>query len=421
MKFQLALAWKNLFRHRRRTLITACAIAAGLAMFIYMDSILSGISLETERNLVWYETGGGKIMKEMFWEERDQYPIKHSIENKEAIFSVLEEMAIPATGRVAFSGEMIMFKDPFPEHGSIQMRFAAIDPEKDKDVYKLHDSVVEGRWLETGENGILLGAWLAEDLGAEVGYPVTVVTRTKHGFFQTMDLTIVGLLNTPNPQINRSIAYMTLGTADTYLQMEGAVSEIAMAFSDITRAPERTAEVETALQEAGLVQEHELKVVSWKDLARDYLQIASAKNVSSKVILFLVFVIAAVGISNTMLMAVYERVRELGMMRALGMEAKQIRRSFLLEAGGIGLLGSILGVIAGVLINIPMVNRGIDISMFARDMDIGYRVAGAMRGTWNVSTIITAFLAGILIAVVVAAIPTRKALKMEITDCLRYQ
>ncbi len=424
MKFLLSLAWKNLFRHRRRTMITASAIAVGLAMFIMMESMLTGMSRETERNLVWYETAAGKIMTQQFWEERDQMPLKHAIENPEPIYETLRELAIPFTARTAFSGELIVQQDPFPEHGSMQLQFVAIDPETDGRVFKLEESVAAGRFLGPGENGIMLGAWLAGDLGAEPGYPVTIVTRTKTGFFQTVDLTVVGILNTPNPVINRSMAFITKETADTYLQMEGAVTEIDLGFSDWIE-PDPVAEtIDKALRESGAAAAaggNELTVKTWEELAQDFIRIASAKEVGSKLILFLVFVIAAVGISNTMLMAVFERIRELGMMRAMGMEDRHIRWSFLMEAGGIGLLGGTIGVVLGVLINIPLVNVGIDFSMFVESMDIGYRTTGIMRGIWNIQTIVTAFFSGIIIAVVIAFIPTRKALRMEITDCLRHQ
>jgi ABC-type lipoprotein release transport system permease subunit len=422
MKFLILLAWKNLFRHRRRTLITAGAIAIGLAMFIMMESLLTGMSRETERNLVWYETAAGKIMRQDFWEEYDQLPLKHAIEDPEPVFRILEQMDIPYTSRVVFRGEVIVQQDPFPEHGSMQLQFAAIDPATDGQVFKLEETVAAGRFLEPGENGIMLGAWLAADLGAEPGYPVTVVTRTKTGYFQTMDLTVVGILNTPNPVINRAMAFIPLGTADTYLQMEGSVTEIDLGFSGWMEPAPVVREIETALSTGGSGSgPGQLTVKSWKELAQDFIMIAGAKDIGNKLILFLVFVIGAVGISNTMLMTVFERTRELGMMRAMGMEDSHIRWCFLLEAAGIGFIGALIGVVMGVLINFFLVNIGIDVSMFVESMDIGYRTTGIMRGIWNPRTIVTAFFAGIVIAVAIAFIPTRKALNMEITDCLRHQ
>ena len=149
-------------------------------------------------------------------------------------------------------------------------------------------------------------------------------------------------MNVPNPLQNKGTVFLPLNLADYYLDMQGAVTQIALHFSLALDPDLEAARIQTALNGdiPGSFQVH-----SWRDLAQDYVAIASMKSGGSRVILLLVIVIAMVGISNTMLMAVFERVRELGMMRAMGMSPGQIRLAFLLEAGGIGLIGSIIGVI----------------------------------------------------------------------------
>lgn len=417
MKFLISLAWKNLFRQRKRTVITASAIAAGLAMFILFDSLLTGMNIETERNLIWYETGSARIMKKQLWDERENRPLQYVIEEPEPILETLDGMGIAATPRTTFTGEIVVYKDPFPEHGSIRVQVAAIDPSRDHAVFRLDEAIVDGRFLESEENGAVLGGWLAEDLGAKVGFPITLVTRTRYGVYQTIDLEVVGILNSPNPVINRSMVYIPISLGEYYLQMEGSVTDIVLHFPYTEDPDEKAAAIASSIG----VEELELTAVSWRDLAHDFIEISSTKEMGSNLIMFLVFVIAAVGISNTMLMAVYERIRELGMMRAMGMSDAHIRWSFLIEAAGIGVIGGIIGIVLGVLVNIPLVNIGIDYSSLLRNMDVGYRITGIMRGMWRPETIIIAFFVAVVIAVIVAMIPTRKALKMQITDCLRYQ
>ncbi|HKM07504.1 MAG TPA: FtsX-like permease family protein, partial [Sphaerochaeta sp.] len=176
--------------------------------------------------------------------------------------------------------------------------------------------------------------------------------------------------------------------------------------------------IQTALNTAGL---DDLEARSWRDLAKDYLAIAEAKRGGTGIILFLVFIIAAVGISNTMLMAMYERTRELGMMRALGMKDSHIRLTFIFEAGGIGLLGALVGIALGALGNIFMVNVGIDYGSLLRDMDFGYRIQSIIRGTWSIKSFVITFVTGISLSMLVSIIPIRRALKMDIPACLRHQ
>ena len=417
MRFLLGLAWKNLSRYKKRTMITASAIAVGLGIFIFLDSWLLGMEQESERNLIWYESSYARIMNDEYWEEKDQLPLEYVIEDPDAVVARLTEMKIPAAARIVFGGELIIREDPFEQDGSMPVKIYAIDPGNDDNVFRFRETITAGRYLEPGEDSVLMGSWLAEDLGAQIGFPITIITTTRDGYYQTLDLIIAGIVNCPNPVVNRNSIFIPLDTADFYLEMRGAVTEINLKFPQRADAELMVAEINDriATDFAGL------EVLSWKILAKDYVALATTKQSGTRMILFLVFIIAAVGVSNTMLMAIYERVRELGMMRALGMKRSQIRLAFLFEAGGIGFIGSVLGMLLGAALCLWIVKWGVDYSAMTRDMDIGYRVAGIMRGAWNPAAFVQAFFFGILLSVAVAFIPTRRALKMSITSCLRDQ
>ncbi len=410
--FLPALAWKNLSRYRKRTIITASAIAFGLAVYIFMDGWLKGAEVESERNLVLYETSSSRVLTREYWAEHDRMPLSSAIEDPEPVIAALRGAGIPAAPRTLFAGEAVV------EEGSMPVRVIAIDTQRDEQVFAFKETVTEGRYLEAGEPGALIGAWLAQDLGLSVGDPLTVTTRTRSGFHQTLDLEVVGILNCPNPAINKGTLFMPLDTADALMEMEGAVTEIDLKYRDYRTAEKKNAELATGT----LAAFPDLTVVSWKDLSADYLAISATKKGGANVMLLLVFIIAAVGVSNTMLMTIYERIRELGMMRALGMRDRDIRRVFLLEAGGIGLIGSVTGVALGCIANWAMVRWGIDFSGFMdmSEMDIGYRVSAVMHAAWNPPVIVVALVAGVLACVVVATFPVRRALRLQITDCLRH-
>jgi ABC-type lipoprotein release transport system permease subunit len=421
MKFLLKLAVRNLFRHGRRTLITAIAIAAGLSIYIFMDSMLLGMELESQRNLVWYETSAARVHEQGYWAERTTHPLDVVIETPEPLVAALSQRGIAGAPRTVFSGELVVFQDPYPEDGSARITAYAIDPMRDDDVFRLKETIVAGRYVKPGEAGAVIGSWLAEDLGADVGYPLTIVTRTRQGYYQTVDLEIVGIARTPNPVINRGGIFLPLDTADRYLQMEGAVTEINMQLSGpvVTGGErymrERTQEIETAL--ASVVPN--IVVFSWRDMAADYLALAEVKKSASGIILFLVFIIAAVGVSNTMLMSVYERTQELAMLRAMGMSSREIRLTFAAEATGIGILGALFGAALGAVLAAFLVYIGIDMGWMMRDMDIGYRIAQQMRGTWHPAAFFQGGLLAIVVAPLIALVPVRRALKMEVSDALR--
>lgn len=419
MKFIFSLAMKNLSRYKRRTAITAIAIALGLMMFIIVDSLLLGIELESERNLIWYETSSVRIHQKEYWPDRSLFPLEEGIESPQQVISLLAENGYTATQRTMFKADMILYSDDFGEDGNLSVLVTGIDPEKDNEVFHFEDTLVEGRLLNKGEpNGMLMGSWLAQDIKAKVGYWVTLLTRGSGGFFEAIDVQIVGIVNCPNPNVNRTLIMMDKDTAGTLLGMDGAVTEIDILLPSRADVDAEVKNIQVALEKGG---RNDLEARSWREMAKDYLAIAETKRGGTGIILFLVFIIAAVGISNTMLMAMYERTRELGMMRALGMKDNHIRIAFIFEAGGIGLLGALVGIVLGALVNIYIANIGINVGFLFRDMDIGYRIQSIMRGTWSIKSFIITFISGIGLAMLVSLFPIRRALKMDIPTCLRHQ
>lgn len=418
MKFAFLLAMKNLSRYKRRTFITAIAIALGLAMYLIVDSLLLGTEEESIRNLLWYETSSIRIHTQEYWTDRQLYPLEQGIKQPEKIMQILKDEGWTATERTMFTGDMILYRDDFGEDGNMGVLVTAIDPETDNDVFHFEDTLIDGKLLKADdEEGVLMGSWFAQDIGAQVGYWITLVTRGNGGFFGAIDLQIVGIVNCPNPNVNRTLLMMNKDSSDSLLGMEGSVTEIDIRLpmhSDVDSSIET---LQQLLHESDL----DLEARSWKILATDYLSALEADKGGSAIILFLVFIIAAVGISNTMLMSMYERTRELGMMRALGMKDSHILLSFLFEAGGIGLVGSVIGLALGALGNLYMVNVGIDFGFLMRDMDIGYRIQSIVRGTWNLRSFVVTLASGVGLSMIVAWLPIRRSLKMDIPSCLRHQ
>lgn len=417
MKFIITLALKNLTRYKRRTLITSSAIAIGLMMFILVDSLLMGAEYESVRNLKWYETSSARIMHEEYWNERMMRPLDLSISNPDSIIETLESNGIVATKRTTFSADMILNNIDFKEEGNMSVVVQAIDPERDNLVFRFENTLIEGRFVTSGANEINIGSWFAEDIGAKVGSYITLVTRGNGGFYEAMDLEIVGIINCPNPNVNRTLIMMPIDTASDYLAMGNSATEINILLKDSSDVEKEVAHIREILK----IESTPYTIMDWKELARDYVAIAETKRGASGMILFLVFIIAAVGISNTMLMAMYERIRELGMMRALGMKDRSIQLLFIVEAGGIGLLGAIIGILFGSIANYFLVKYGINLGFVLRDMDIGYRITSVMRGVWSVKTILTTLFSGLFLSMIVAYLPTRRALKMDIPSALHHQ
>lgn len=425
VRFFIALAFKNLTRHKRRTVITALAMAVGIAVYTSMDSILVGFISEIDRNLVEFEIGNAAVTAPGYWDERHRYLLDRVVEDPETILGKLSDAGIPAAPRITFRGDLIVHYDPFPEDGSVPMVFAGVDPERDPQVFRLREAIVEGRWLEQGREEIVMGRWLADQLGAETGYQVSVTTRTRDGYRQYLELEIAGIYESPNPYVDRNKVHLALDVADLYLEMEGAVTSIHL---KLPEAIPGTADPEPARRtlrtpDVGLgsgAGTDAVAILSYADMTEEFAEMMEMEEGFTDLLLFLLAIIAIVGVSNTMLMSVLERQREIGMLRSLGFRNGEIRLLFSLEAAGIGVLGAFGGLTLGSFFNWMLVTYGIDYSRLMSEIDFaGYRFDSVLYGVWNYGTMVVATVFAVVVAGVVAIFPTRRILKKSVTDCLR--
>jgi ABC-type antimicrobial peptide transport system permease subunit len=252
--------------------------------------------------------------------------------------------------------------------------------------------------------------------------------------FQLIDAKVVGTVNSPDPVNNYNIAYIPLDVLqdEAGMMLEGHITELIIRDKKMTAA-DMTSKIETkeailaslnaALASQGQTIPPELDVFQWEDYSEDYLGYESMENGSTKILSIILFFLAFIGISNTMLLAILERSKEIGMMRAMGMTDAQLVVTYMLEAGFLGLIGSALGIVLSCILNYPMVKYGLDFSEMMEQMggNMGYRIAGNFRGTWRPATIIGTGIVATLLSALMALMPTRRSTKMAITDSLRFE
>jgi ABC-type lipoprotein release transport system permease subunit len=254
----------------------------------------------------------------------------------------------------------------------------------------------------------------------------------------------VGTVNSSNPKLNYNMAFIPLDALqDDAGLMLGTLSEaegrgspqsghvteliIRQKNADDARIPGRSESapvIQKALEkELGFPLPPELGVFGWEGYVADYFAAAAGDNWSMIIISEIIFILSFLVIANTMLLSIMERNKELGMMRAQGMTGGQLIFTMMIEAGAVGLIGSCLGILIGCLINIPMIKYGLDYKALIESAggDAGYRINGIFRSAWNVPVIIGTGIAATVLSSVMAFFPTRRALKMPITESLRFE
>ena len=244
--------------------------------------------------------------------------------------------------------------------------------------------------------------------------------RTTGDFLNADEFVVAGLLDLPAQGISQSGLFLSYGDARALLGEDLPVTSIAVS---LPRAPSLSAQLSDAATAAAAVERTFplTRALPIGERASDYLAMRNMKAKYSTLIILIVLLIAGVGIVNTILMSVYSRIKEIGVLRAYGMPTSRVRRLFSLEGLFLGLFGSLGGVILGCLGVWASATWGIRIDKMMGGLDLGViPLGGAIRGEWHFSVIAMGFVFGVLASWISARIPAAKAGKLEVTEALRF-
>lgn len=413
----LSMSVKNLGRYRTRTIITITAVAVSVFISIAVDGFLRGIFDLSTYNLLLYESSEVTVYRDGYFEKKDELPDNILIERDEyeALASALDDTSLRYTPRYKTQVTLLGYDRETGIEMETLSLLVGVDPERDGDVYAVSSSIVDGEWLEKGEEGVVIGSTLADKLGVRTGDYISIEAGGRDGFREVMDEEIIAIVNTENPQVNRSGIFMDLSVLDDYLFLDGAVSEI-----DISDARTSVASRRLTSRVEKLIGNEPLSAYYYEDVNSDLTAIMNGDKGSSIIVLVFLFIIAAAGISNTMIMAAMERRRESAMMRCLGFSRKSITVQFVTEGALTGAAGSLIGMILGLIVLYPLSRYGIDISGLVSDsMDFGYRVPLVLKAGLFPRSFILIPLLALVFSALSAYFPVRRSGRVEIAGIFR--
>ena len=324
-KFYLNLAVKNLWRHKRRTILTAFAIAVGIFYYIFLDSLLAGLNRDGVNNIINFQTGDIQVVSNYRRKSDDDAGnLKNLLpEGRLLVANLMKVTGVAgATGRLEFSGTVLNGIDELP------VMAVGVAPESDLKVFQTAHYIKTGRWLRDNESSVVLGQRIAKLLDVKVGASVVFYTQTEQLSFQAVDLTIVGIVATPNPEIDSNQIYIPLHMAQTIVGTGDNLTRVYLRAA----APGKIRELIARIAKINITNPAlHFKLQSWEEAAADYLAYMKGERAYDTAFLLIVFVISVIGVVNTILLASLERVREIGILKAMGMVEKEIVRLFVLE------------------------------------------------------------------------------------------
>ncbi len=334
MRLFATLAWRNLWRSRRRSLIAMSSVVFAVVVALTTRSMQLGMYDRTIHNVVSFYTGYLQVHARGF---QDSQSLEASFTRPGATASAVE-----AVRHVTFSAPRL---ESFAllSSGNVTdgAQLIGIDPAREDHLTGLSRKVASGRYLRAGDAGILLGSELARHLGLQAGDTVIALGSGYHAVSAAGRFRIVGTVRFPAPELNATLAYLALPAAQAFAGAPDRVTSLAVMIDD----PRALAGVESALT-ARLGRSFE--VVSWESMMPEMVQYIRLDNASGIVMLLLVYVVIGFGILGTVLMMTMERTREFGVLVAVGMRRRLLGGIVLCESVMLALLGALAGVLLGV-------------------------------------------------------------------------
>ncbi len=400
-----SIAVRNVGRNRRRSVITGLSILFGVAMIILVRGFTWGLSELMIADVVDGRTGAIQVHKRGFVDNIEAVPTRLNLADTAALRDTLRSTphVVAVAGRIQFGGLV--------SNGLAQTMFVGrgLDLETESQTCpKASSQVTEGgRPLQVGDtNSVLVGYELAQAFKSQVGTNLNVQATSPSGRSNAIDLTVRGMTISTFPYENKRVVTVPLATAQSLLGLEGRVTEFAVRIDDLSTL-DSTAE---ALR-AKLGPEYE--VHTWRELQPFVRDLINRQNFVLGAIGLVLFVIVLTSIVNTMLMSVFERVREIGTMLAVGVRRRQVMLMFIYEALVLGVLGGIAGALLGRLMLLVASARGINISLS------GVSGQNILRPHTTPQFILVTVAVAIVGAVLAALWPAFRASRLNPVDALR--
>lgn len=409
MKKYFSMAWRNMWRNWRRTAIAAVAIVLGLILLIFMSAMIKGSDQAMFGNAVRFYGGNISVHAIGFREKANSLPlipladpdqvvkVAQAQDNVQAVYKRINTIGmISAGGATAAVG------------------ITAIEPSNEFTTSIIAENIVSGRYLQNeDENAIIISKTLASYLSVEAGDRITLLGQRKDESMRQHAMTVAGIYSLGVPDIEKGMVYINLSQAQTLYNLRDQVTEVAISLKQVGQEETLVTDLQALLPQ--------YEVDSWKTLKPEITDTMQVKDSFTVIFGLVVLIIASIGILNLMLMAVFERTREMGVLAALGWKGKQIMLLFLLEGTMIGAVGGVIGGLISWALVAYIGRIGIDFT-FAQEMG---GEAIALLGNYlypsiPLVNIVQHVISVVIIAAIASLIPAWQASKNEPAKALHH-
>lgn len=397
------ISWKNIWRNKLRSGVVIGAMILGVWALLFLFAFSDSITGNMVSNSIKYDYSHIQIHHA---EYRNDPVFTNSVSNHERVFSALEGHPQIA----AWSARQVVSGMVGSANSTQGALIYGVEPEAEASVTYLDQQLTEGTYFsEIKRNPIVLSVVMAKKLKVKVGSKVVLTFQDSHGNITAGSFRVEGIIKAKSPRISEGVVFVRkadLERMTDWVQPQ----EIGMVLHGISSTDQVKDELQALLGD--------LQVATYKELAPD-LEVMTQQTAISKTVLMIIIMLALVfGIINTMLMAVLERTREIGMLMAIGMKRFRVFSMIMLETVLISIAGAPLGMLMGYLTILYFGSHGVDFSAYAASME-QYGIDSIIYLHLEAGNYFTLAFTVVVTAVIGAMYPARKAVKLKPVEALR--
>ncbi len=333
MRDYIKLAWRNIWRNKRRTLITSASVFFGVVLSAFMSSMQEGSYAQYIKTIVNFYSGYIQVHKKGYWDDKvidnslDYPPIKLKLNQGNGITITtprLENFALASSEEIT-KGVMII----------------GIEPQKEDSITNLSGRIAKGNYLINGDSGVVLGSALAKYMKLNVNDTLVLLSQGYHGVSAAGKYPVRGIIKQPSPELDRTVVYMDVANCQELFSAQDRLTSVVIMVKSID-------EVQNIKNELAEKLGNEYEVMDWKEMNSILMKQIDSDRASGMITKGLLYMIIAFGIFSTVMMMTVERRKEFGVLIAVGMQKYKLNYILIIETVLLGLVGVIAGIVASI-------------------------------------------------------------------------
>ena len=334
----LILAWRNIWRNKRRSIITITSIGFAVLLACVMRSMQLGSYERMIENSARFYTGYIQIHKNGYWDEKTvDNSFVYDDETKRKVNQAAGvEVAVPRVESFALAAYGTKTKGAF---------ILGIDPELENQLTQVKDKIVAGEYLQDGDDGAVIAEGLSEYLKAGIGDTLILIGQGYHGANAAGLYVVKGIMKFPVPEQNNGTIYITLPRAQQFYALPDQLTSISLVVDKVQNVPAILGDLGSQLDL------ERLEVMGWEEMMPELVQAIEIDDFSGQVMLWILYAVIGFGMFGTFLMMTQERLYEFGVMMSIGMKRRVMQFIVFLEMAML----SGMGVLAGVGLSLPII------------------------------------------------------------------